>query len=738
MFCPQCREQISVNSKFCRYCGIKIGYCPNCGSSIEFDSKFCSHCGTKIAEHAMERGVIEKPLTPKEIPPIEPEKVSEEHGDVDSSLKENISRSQPARSKLAEVVSGTRERLFKMTPEGRQVEDYIIAGLIDKIQEDKKFKSLDELKSEVIGQLKTKYQLSNDDLAYIDESVKKKGYTGRFKIDDVLAEKVGGRGRLTAIVAIMIPLIMFIAASTFGGVIEEVVVGKLINTAPIVEIQEPLNNIKVSYGQSLTFVGTSEDKEDEFLPGSSMQWKSSIDGDLKTGNSFSSDALSVGEHTITLTGADSKGKTISQSIVVKILSRGLLHELNLDKTVLVNGKEEKAYIKVWEPLINPEAPGKGWLEMENPFYKIKVNLDHSYYLLFDKINDEAIFLYNDKVDNIADKLTGSDIGFTDHSGENARTFSTTAIDDEDGIRRYQIMSEDKENGFLLVTTEGWDFLVADALTGYDAEAEVMFGLFADKPYFIDANEFNNLQSLGIVKDGLGYKNPDEIIKSWVMTGKYDSLVIKGGDMDHLNNEMWAPFYEVQVIPATGRKIWHDGSATFSKMFPTHKLIGAKFGGAIIFSLPEGKFRFDDSLGVYGEQVVNEFILGVEKPNKITAFTAETVNEYAFFYDTETFDYYNFSDETSKYYNYSMVKICERYGLTCPERPIDTHLWKTKRFAYVITLTKDWYNSEANQPNDDIYALADQGLTDFKKYENTILTQLEKTTPLAASKIVGVL
>ncbi|MFQ5887339.1 MAG: hypothetical protein ACE5HY_01425, partial [Candidatus Hydrothermarchaeales archaeon] len=414
-------------------------------------------------------------------------------------------------------------------------------------------------------------------------------------------------------------------------------------------------------------------------------------------------------------------------IVLKILARGLIHELNLDKTVVVNGKEEKAFIKIWEPLINPEAPEKGWLEMENPFYKIKVNLDHSYYLIYDKINEMDLLVYNDKVENRADMLTASDIGYTDYSGENAGQFSTTALDDPDGIGRYQLMAEDKENGFLLVTTEGWDFFVADVTKGYDAEAEVMFGLFADKPYFIDADEFNNLQALGVVKEGVWYKNPTEVIKSWVIIGKYDSAVLKGGDLDHLNQDRWAPFYEVQTVAFKGRKVWHDGSATFSKQFPTHKLIGDKFGGAIIFSLPEGRFRFDDTLGVYGEQVVNEYIFGVEKPTKVSAFTTETVNKEAFFYDDETFQFYD-----------SMVAICTRYGLICPEKPLDPRLWNTKRYAYVITLTKNWYDSGTNQPKDETWALADQGLADLKRYESTILNQMESTSPLAAAMVGGAL
>ncbi|MEE8358946.1 MAG: zinc-ribbon domain-containing protein [Candidatus Hydrothermarchaeales archaeon] len=820
MFCPQCREQISDISNFCRHCGVKIGHCPNCGNILEFDSKFCMHCGADMGKYIL-GGEIERPPVPEKIPEFEPEKMAEEeikrepvmtvHPPAEETKERIFKFHVPSRSRIAEAVSGTKERLFKATPEERQVDDYIVRGVIDKLLNKKDYKSLDELKLDVVDKLKKNYSLSKGDMAFIGAEIKRRGYTGRFRIDDILAEKVGGRGRLMAIV---ISALMFISMAAFGGVIEEVVVGRLINEAPSIEIQEPLNNLEVSYGQAITFIGMSEDKEDKVLDGSSMYWRSNIDGDLGTGNSFSTDALSVGEHTITLTGEDSGGKDNSQSIVLKILARGLIYEMNLDKTVVVNGKEEKAYIKVWEPLINSEAPKKGWLEMENPFYKIKVNLDRSYYLLYDKLNQIDLFVFNDKVENPIDMLTGSDLGYADHSGNNVVQWSTTGRDDADGIGRHQILFEDKQNGFLIITTEGWDFITGDITRGYDVEAEVVFGLFADKPYFINADEFNNLQNLGIVQTKRQYRNPDEVIHSWVLTGKYDSAVIKGGDRNHLNLITWEPFYEVQTIAFKGRKVWHDGSATFSKMFPTHRLIGDKFGGAIIFSLPEGKFRFDDSLGVYGDQVTTEFIIGVDSPEKATAFTTEAVNEYAFFYDTETYQYYDsitgiatvtdtegnsvlgedvaftLLDKSGTILNWAsgvtdssgmatvtfiidntisdkienvsasventslvvtasispvplegkrtMLGICARYGLICPDKPLDARLWNTKRNAYVITLTKDWYNAATNQPNDETWSLADQGLEDFKRYESTILSQMEKTPPLAATKLGGTL
>lgn len=381
---------------------------------------------------------------------------------------------------------------------------------------------------------------------------------------------------------------------------------------------------------------------------------------------------------------------------------------------------ENDYIYLWKPWKDLKASNKGWLTMENRFYRINVNLDHSYYLIFDKIAGRDLLVYDDEIEDPINILTGSDIGFSDHSGNNPDFFATTAIHDLDGIGRYQILWEDAEKGFLLVGTEGWDYQPEDHTRGYDVEAEVVFGLFADKPYFIDATEINNLQRMDLFTTNIPYKDPDEVVKSWVIVGDYDYAVITGGDLDHLNAEWWRPWYKVRTINDQGRKVWHFGSAQFSKMFPTHRLIGQKTGGGIVFSLPQGRFRFDESLGAYGDQVVGEFLLVVEEPRKAVGFSVEPVNEYEYFYDEESF---------REEYMESMVHICEKYSLTCPDQPLDWHNWVTKRFAYVITPVGDWYDPETNLVYKEVWNQADQGLEDFKIYEEVIYDQMERTKPL---------
>ncbi len=402
-----------------------------------------------------------------------------------------------------------------------------------------------------------------------------------------------------------------------------------------------------------------------------------------------------------------------------------LYSMSLDKTVNVGGKDVKAFIDL-KNRIDDKAPKKGWLLLETPFYRLEINLDHPYYLIFDKLNNRDLLVFNDKVESRTDWLTGSSLGYADVDAENLVPFSSMAIHDVNGLE-YRIITADDKKGFLLLGTEGWDFMTAERTQGYDIEGEELFGVFADKPYYIDAVEVDNLQAQGYAQP-VAFRNPDEIVKDWVLRGDYDSGVVVGGDVEHLNKEIALEWSQVQTIGGV-RKPWHAGSADFSKMFPDHVVVGNKLGGGVIFSLPKGKFRFDESLGARGDQVVLEFLIVVEKPEKAIAFTAEPVNREAFLYDVKDF-------ATVKGYKDSMKDICKRYNLDCPQDGVlEAHEWQTKRFAYVITFVKDWYDAAKNQPKGEALALSNEGLEEFKRNEELILNQMKATKPLISKVVV---
>jgi KaiC/GvpD/RAD55 family RecA-like ATPase len=405
------------------------------------------------------------------------------------------------------------------------------------------------------------------------------------------------------------------------------------------------------------------------------------------------------------------------------------YHLPMDKTVNVNGESVSAFIDI-KKRIDSRAPEKGWLLIENPYYKIELNLDHPYYRLFDKTTDREVTLFNDKVANPIDMITGSDLGYGDHSGENKVQYSSTSLHDVDGVLRHSIVYEDKANGFILLDTEGWDFIPRDPAAGYDAEAEVMLGLFADKPYFIDAMEFNNLQMQGFVIQRAS-RDPDEVVRSWVLQPDYSASIIRGGDSDHLNGILYEDLYQIQGISEIARKPYHFGSAAFSMMFPDDVLFGNKQEGAVIFTLPQGRARWDDSLGIYGEQVTGEYILYVEEPEKAIAWTIEPVNDLEFLYDIVEFN-------TVEGYPESLASLAEKYGFDdYPGNVIPAGNWTVKRTAQVVTLVPPgWYNAATNKPTDESWALADDALASYEKYEDIIYTQLASTKPVAQMLLRG--
>ncbi len=597
----------------------------------------------------------------------------------------------------------------------KELKEYEVIASIQRLMDKKAYRNLQHLEDDTIKTLeKDGYAIGDSQRYLIKDMVMKHGHTGKFAIDDLIIRKLGGGKKAAIIVTVLLGLLILLGPEIIGNLIAE----KITNTNPIVTIKDPANGYVTTAGEPILFNGISTDKEDG--EASEYIWSSNIDGEIGKGSAISINILSPGTHTITMTGRDSRGATGTETIIVTINERKLLRELTGSKIVKIGDDDVRSYIRVWEPLINERAPKKGWLEMENPFYKIRVNLDRSYYTLYDKVQKKELLIVNDKVDNENDMLFGSDIGYGDLDGNNLVPRSTTALHDSDGIGRHTILYEDKNSGFILVNTEGWDFQVVDPKKGYDVESEVMFGIFADKPYFIDATEVNNLQTQGFARIN-DIKSPNEIVKSWVIIGDYDSASINGGDTDHLNKVVYEPFYEVQTLTGEGRKPWHAGSAEISLMFPDHVLVGSRIGGGIMFSLPSGVFRWDDSQDVFGGQVAAEFLLGVEKPQKAVAFSVDPVSRESFFYDSRDYS-------TVPGYPESMGEICTRYNLECIVT-VNAKDYEVKRFAYVISLVDNWYDAGSNKVKGSTWSEADAALDEFYNVEDIIYQQLKSTKPL---------
>jgi hypothetical protein len=74
----------------------------------------------------------------------------------------------------------------------------------------------------------------------------------------------------------------------------------------------------VTEGATVSFAGSANDAEDGDLAGS-LEWRSSIDGIIGTGRTFSTSALSAGEHTIAATVADSSGLQGTDAVSITML-----------------------------------------------------------------------------------------------------------------------------------------------------------------------------------------------------------------------------------------------------------------------------------------------------------------------------------------------------------------------------------------------------------------------------------
>jgi hypothetical protein len=90
------------------------------------------------------------------------------------------------------------------------------------------------------------------------------------------------------------------------------------NSPPVTKILNPANSTTFTSGDTISFSGSSIDAEDGDLSGTSLVWISDLDGTIGTGESFSSPALSAGNHQITLTGTDSLGSVETDSISIII------------------------------------------------------------------------------------------------------------------------------------------------------------------------------------------------------------------------------------------------------------------------------------------------------------------------------------------------------------------------------------------------------------------------------------
>ncbi|MFW5947349.1 MAG: hypothetical protein ACOCUW_02545 [Gemmatimonadota bacterium] len=89
-----------------------------------------------------------------------------------------------------------------------------------------------------------------------------------------------------------------------------------VGNVPEPVIEAPADGSVYDEGDTVTFEGAATDVEDGDLPGSALEWSSSIDGELGDGATLEVPELSVGDHEIALTALDSDGNIGTTSIAV--------------------------------------------------------------------------------------------------------------------------------------------------------------------------------------------------------------------------------------------------------------------------------------------------------------------------------------------------------------------------------------------------------------------------------------
>ena len=94
------------------------------------------------------------------------------------------------------------------------------------------------------------------------------------------------------------------------------------NEIPTATITSPTDGDTYSYESIIVFNGYGEDTEDINLTGASLVWNSSIDGQFGTGRSFTTNSLSAGIHTITLTVFDGGGASGTATVSILVLEPG--------------------------------------------------------------------------------------------------------------------------------------------------------------------------------------------------------------------------------------------------------------------------------------------------------------------------------------------------------------------------------------------------------------------------------
>jgi PKD repeat protein len=93
----------------------------------------------------------------------------------------------------------------------------------------------------------------------------------------------------------------------------------VVNQPPVVSISSPADGAEVVEGLPVSLTGAATDPESGPVPGSRLSWISDRDGALGTGAAVETDALSLGNHVVTLRATDDRGLAGTASFDLTVL-----------------------------------------------------------------------------------------------------------------------------------------------------------------------------------------------------------------------------------------------------------------------------------------------------------------------------------------------------------------------------------------------------------------------------------